>query len=113
MERLRVGDMLLDRHPDAVSGGELQRIAIVRALLPGPAFLFADEPTSRLDPITQRDTLDALRIATAERNCAVLLVTHDPALAAKVAARGFSLGDRAQPRRMIPPRMAETGFRWR
>ena len=95
MERLRVNDTLLDRRPDAVSGGELQRIAIVRALLPGPAFLLADEPTSRLDPVTQRDTLDALRTATTERDCAVLLVTHDLALAAKMAVRGVSLGDNA------------------
>lgn len=95
MEKLRVANALLDRLPDAVSGGELQRIAIIRALLPGPVFLFADEPTSRLDPITQRDTLDALKIATAERGCAVLLVTHDPALAAKMAGRGFSLGQDA------------------
>jgi len=92
LERLRVPDALLDRPPDAVSGGELQRIAIVRALLPGPAFLFADEPTSRLDPITQRDTLEALRDATVCQGCAVLLVTHDPGLAAKMAGRAIALG---------------------
>ena len=92
LDRLRVADALLDRPPDAVSGGELQRVAMVRALLPDPVFLFADEPTSRLDPITQQDTLRALGDAAAARNCAVLLVTHDHALAAKVAARNISLG---------------------
>lgn len=92
LDRLRVAARLLDRRPDAVSGGELQRVAIVRALLPDPVFLFADEPTSRLDPITQQDTMQALRDATTARNCAVLLVTHDHALAAKVAARNLSLG---------------------
>lgn len=92
LDRLGIAESLLDRPPAAVSGGELQRVAMVRALLPRPAFLFADEPTSRLDPITQRDTLAAMRSVTAERNCAVLLVTHDPALAAKVAARHLALG---------------------
>ena len=91
LDRLGIAESLLDRSPAAVSGGELQRVAMVRALLPRPAFLFADEPTSRLDPITQRDTLAALRSATTEQNCAVLLVTHDPALAAKVATRHLAL----------------------
>lgn len=91
LERLQVSDRLLDRVPEAVSGGELQRVAMVRALLPRPAFLFADEPTSRLDPITQQVALDALRAATAGSGCAVLLVTHDPDLARKVASRIISL----------------------
>ena len=95
LQRLGIAETLLHRPPDAVSGGELQRVAIVRALLPNPAFLFADEPTSRLDPITQRDTLAALRDAAAERNCAVLLVTHDPVLAGKMASRNITLGGRA------------------
>ncbi len=92
LDRLRVPDALLDRPPDAVSGGELQRVAIVRALLPNPAFLFADEPTSRLDPVTQRDTLEALREATLVQGCAVLLVTHDPRIAANMATRTIAIG---------------------
>ena len=92
LHRLRIPETLLDRPPDAVSGGELQRIAIVRALLPRPAFLFADEPTSRLDPVTQQDTLDALHEATRAAACAVLLVTHDPAIAANLAAHTVQLG---------------------
>lgn len=92
LDRLRVPDALLDRPPDAVSGGELQRVAIVRALLPRPAFLFADEPTSRLDPITQRDTLDALHAATVAQGCAVLLVTHDSMIATKMASYTIPIG---------------------
>ena len=91
LERLRVPEALLARPPDAVSGGELQRVAIIRALIPSPIFLFADEPTSRLDPITQRDTLDAMQDVTAAQGCAVLLVTHDPALARKMAQRTIIL----------------------
>lgn len=91
LDGLQVSERLLDRVPEAVSGGELQRVAMVRALLPRPAFLFADEPTSRLDPITQQVALEALRTATAGSACAMLLVTHDPALARKVATRTISL----------------------
>lgn len=90
--RLRVSDALLDRRPDQVSGGELQRIAIARALLPDPVFLFADEPTSRLDPVTQQETMAALRAVSVERGLAVLLVTHDHAMARKVAAERIALG---------------------
>ena len=91
LDRVGVAPALLDRWPGAVSGGELQRIALVRALLPDPAFLFADEPTSRLDPITQRDTLQALHAITIDRGCAVLFVTHDPVVAAKMTERCLTL----------------------
>lgn len=97
LARLRVADALLDRRPDQVSGGELQRVALARALLPDPVFLFADEPTSRLDPVTQRETMTLLREVSAERGVAVLLVTHDAAMAAKMAGAGrvLALGERA------------------
>jgi len=52
MNRLRLDPVLLERRPHQVSGGELQRFALLRVLLRSPAFIFADEPTSRLDPIT-------------------------------------------------------------
>jgi peptide/nickel transport system ATP-binding protein len=91
LENLGVHPALLQRRPDEVSGGELQRISIARALTVKPKVLLADEPTSRLDPITQRDTLHMLdRIAGAE-NIAVVLVTHDPSIAAKWADRTISL----------------------
>jgi len=85
MARLRLDPILLDRRPDQVSGGELQRFAMLRILMLSPAFIFADEPTSRLDPITQQETLDLLADHAAERNCALLLVTHDPAIARNLA----------------------------
>ncbi len=85
--RLCVPLDLLDRLPSQVSGGELQRVAIARALIVDPIFLFADEPTSRLDPPIQRATMELLRELAAERGLAMLLVTHDPALAAAMSAR--------------------------
>ncbi|MCM2131398.1 ABC transporter ATP-binding protein [Larsenimonas rhizosphaerae] len=80
MTRLGLHARLLQRQPGQLSGGELQRFSILRALLLEPVFLFADEPTSRLDPITQQDTLALLTDVAREHDCAVLLVSHDPAL---------------------------------
>jgi peptide/nickel transport system ATP-binding protein len=77
LEKLNLDPSLLDRDPANVSGGELQRCAILRALMLDPAFLFADEPTSRLDPITQKETLDLICMTTRQLNCAMLLVSHD------------------------------------
>lgn len=81
MQELSLRPELLDRLPSEVSGGELQRIALMRLLLLEPAFIFADEPTSRLDLITQQDTMRIICRATQQHECAVLLVSHDPSLA--------------------------------
>lgn len=81
LSRLSVSPDMLCRLPSQVSGGELQRVAIVRALIVDPVFLFADEPTSRLDPPIQRETLQILRELAVERGLAMMLVTHDLALA--------------------------------
>lgn len=92
MTRLGLNEGLLARRPGEISGGELQRFAILRVLLMEPRFLFADEPTSRLDPITQRDTLALLVELARERHCAVMLVSHDPALIARLCDRRLVLG---------------------
>ncbi|MEH3087763.1 MAG: ATP-binding cassette domain-containing protein [Xylophilus ampelinus] len=91
MRRLRLDAALLDRLPGQVSGGELQRFALVRVLLLRPALVFADEPTSRLDPLTQQETMALLVEAAAAQGCALLLVTHEQALADRVATRRIVL----------------------
>jgi peptide/nickel transport system ATP-binding protein len=73
--------------PSEVSGGELQRIAILRAMLLQPVFVFADEPTSRLDALTQRETMVALCEAMTDSGCAMLLVSHDRSLAQHATQR--------------------------
>lgn len=83
---------MLHRLPGEVSGGELQRIALVRALLLDPTLLFADEPTSRLDLITQQETFRCLMAQVVDRGCALLLVTHDEALAAATTTRRVTVG---------------------
>jgi peptide/nickel transport system ATP-binding protein len=95
LRRMRIAPDLLERRPDQVSGGELQRIALARALLVSPVFLFADEATSRLDPVTQKEVVDLLTGIVAERRLGMLLVTHDHVLAERVADRVVGLGPAA------------------
>lgn len=91
LDQLAVHPSLLERLPDEVSGGELQRISIARALTVRPKVLLADEPTSRLDPITQRETLAMLDRIARDENIAIVLVTHDHNIARKWADKEISL----------------------
>jgi len=77
-----LGDRL-DHRPSALSGGEQQRVGLARALVCNPAVLLADEPTGNLDQATGARIIDLIFSAARERNTAVLLITHDPALAAR------------------------------
>jgi putative ABC transport system ATP-binding protein len=69
--------------PDELSGGEQQRGAIARALVTGPAIVLADEPTGALDSANSARVVDLLGRLVAERKQTVILVTHDPVIAAR------------------------------
>ena len=97
LARMRVSPALLERLPRQVSGGELQRIALARVLLLQPALIFADEPTSRLDPLTQQEVIALLVEEARQAGSAVLLVTHDADIVRCVADRRLHLGPAAQP----------------
>ncbi|NEW87082.1 ABC transporter ATP-binding protein [Rhodopseudomonas sp. WA056] len=86
-----VAASILERRPHQVSGGELQRISLVRALLCSPAFIFADEPTSRLDVVTQRKIMDLLADIAIEQKIAVLLVSHDADLIDRMTERSITI----------------------
>lgn len=80
-------DDFLSKYPHHLSGGEAQRVAIARALVLNPGILIADEPTSALDASVQAKILKLLMNLQEKRGLAILLITHDIALARKVSDR--------------------------
>lgn len=73
----------LTHYPHQLSGGEQQRVALARALAARPALLFADEPTGNLDGVTAASVADLMFNLVAEVGAALVMVTHDPALATR------------------------------
>lgn len=71
----------LTHYPAQMSGGEQQRVAMARALVPDPKILVADEPTGNLDEDTGAQIADLLFAKQRERGTTLILVTHDPSLA--------------------------------
>jgi putative ABC transport system ATP-binding protein len=81
LARLEV-DGLAKRRPGDVSGGQAQRVAVARALVTGPKVVFADEPTGALDSLNGEKVMQMLTQAARETHAAVVLVTHEPRVAA-------------------------------
>lgn len=82
---LEAPERVLELYAFEMSGGMLQRVAIALALLSGAPFLFADEPTSDLDLVSQARVLDLLAWAQQSRGLGVLLITHDMGVVARLA----------------------------
>jgi ABC-type lipoprotein export system ATPase subunit len=100
LERVGLGDR--QAYPPArLSGGEQQRVAIARALVNHPKIVLADEPTGNLDPATGMDVLDALRQLQRIGDQTLIMVTHDPQLAA-LADRQIRLEQLARASHPLP-----------
>ena len=82
-----LADLQLAHRRDAkvewLSGGEQQRVAIARALVSGSRIILADEPTGNLDSENGRNIVEILKRLSYEEGCCVVIVTHDPAVAAE------------------------------
>ncbi len=98
LNRVGLGDRI-SHYPRTLSGGEQQRVALARAFAPSPSLLFADEPTGSLDHATGARIIDLLFELNAESGATLVMVTHDPSLAARCArilalASGLLISDR-------------------
>ncbi len=82
----------INHYPAQMSGGEQQRVALARACAPRPAILLADEPTGNLDSVNGAAIIDLLFDLPAQYGATLVLVTHDPALAAR-CDRAVSIAD--------------------
>ncbi|WP_409969489.1 ATP-binding cassette domain-containing protein [Bengtsoniella intestinalis] len=84
LHRFGIDDSFLNRFPHELSGGELQRICIVRAMKAGTRFLICDEITTMLDAITQANIWHSMVQEAGKRNIALLVITHNQALAHRI-----------------------------
>lgn len=87
LDSLRIKPAWLARYPHELSGGELQRICVARALDPRTRYLVADEMTSMLDAITQAQIWNVVRQRARECNMGLLVISHDPSLLGRVCSR--------------------------
>lgn len=87
MERLRLPSTLADRRPGELSGGQLKRVCIARALATAPRYLIFDEATSGLDVLVKETILDLIRELHRETGAATLMITHDMDAALYMADR--------------------------
>jgi ABC-type lipoprotein export system ATPase subunit len=107
LERMGLGGRA-DHLPGELSGGEMQRAAIARALVAEPELILADEPTGNLDTATGRTILDVLSEQVSDAGAALLMVTHDESAASR-AGRVLHLRDgqlEAAPTKSAPARRA-------
>ncbi|MGC8874266.1 MAG: oligopeptide/dipeptide ABC transporter ATP-binding protein [Chloroflexia bacterium] len=77
LQRVGLEPEMATRYPSEMSGGQLQRVGVARALAPGPSFIFLDEPTSALDMSVRGQVINLLLDLQADRGLAYLLVSHD------------------------------------
>lgn len=91
LDRLGIKQTWLSRFPHELSGGELQRFCIARALAANPSVLIADEISTMLDAVTQAHIWNVLLEETKAHNIGLIFVSHSPALTDRIATRVLEL----------------------
>lgn len=91
LAQYRIQAEWLTRYPHQLSGGELQRLNIVRALPPTTSFLICDEITAQLDPLTQKSIWQQLLFDADKRHLGLLIISHQQSLLDKLCHRIISL----------------------
>jgi ABC-type lipoprotein export system ATPase subunit len=96
LDRLGLGD-LTDKLPEEISGGQAQRVAIARALAGDARLILADEPTGQLDHENAAAVIDVLLDAADHSGAALVVATHDPVIAERLATRWEMHSGRLEP----------------
>jgi ABC-type iron transport system FetAB ATPase subunit len=91
LKRLNLNSGIMDKNAADLSGGEQQRICLIRALLTGPKVLLLDEPTGSLDEHSEGTVEDLLREEARQRGMAAVVVTHDKRLADRLCDRTIDI----------------------
>ena len=81
---------LKDKYPNEISGGERQRVAIIRAIINNPKIIFADEPSGNLDEKNSKKLIDLFKTINRDYGTTILLTTHNPQIAS-IGSRVFEL----------------------
>ena len=91
LAKVGLGEDVLVKYPHELSGGQRQRVGIATALVTSPRLLIADEPTTALDSITQRQIVDLLTSLVDESGASMLFITHDFAVLNRATTRCYVL----------------------
>lgn len=91
LAKVGLGEDVLEKYPHELSGGQRQRVGIATALVTSPRLIIADEPTTALDSITQRQIVDLLTSLVDESGASMLFITHDFAVLNRATTRCYVL----------------------
>lgn len=91
LAKVGLGEDVLAKYPHGLSGGQRQRVGIATALVTSPRLIIADEPTTALDSITQRQIVDLLTSLVDESGASMLFITHDFAVLNRATTRCYVL----------------------